>query len=261
MSIVNVAAIPMDVLEDDVLRNIENAVTAIRSLDECVDLAVLPEFFTAPFTDDRSVMDRHAHESAVVPEMLGALAMERGMAIAGSYLAADGSMLRNRGFVVTADGAFNTYDKHHLFGIGGEPGIVSAGIKKSLPVDIGKCRVQLCICYDLRFPAWNRNSIDRLYDILIVPSNWPTVRSYAWRTLLAARAIENQCYVVGCDRTGADGYGDYSIDDSCILSYSGKPVGEFENGVITASLDIDSLHDVRRKIPFLKDADKIDCIG
>ncbi|MBL7720656.1 MAG: nitrilase family protein, partial [Chitinophagaceae bacterium] len=116
------------------------------------------------------------------------------------------------------------------------------------------------VCYDLRFPVWARQqsqSEGPEYDVLIYVANWPERRSLAWKTLLQARAIENQCYVIGVNRVGNDGNKIYHSGDSMIID----PMGEVmyhkkdDEDVFTISLDKEHLKTIREKLPFLKDAD------
>ncbi|HEY0272337.1 MAG TPA: nitrilase-related carbon-nitrogen hydrolase, partial [Chitinophaga sp.] len=122
-------------------------------------------------------------------------------------------------------------------------------------------KINLNVCYDLRFPVWSRNVIQQdvpAYDVLVNVANWPERRSTAWKTLLQARAIENQCYMIGVNRVGNDGHNIYHSGDSSIID----PLGEIlyqkshDEDVFTYTLRRDRLEEVRNNIPFLKDADK-----
>jgi len=109
------------------------------------------------------------------------------------------------------------------------------------------------VCYDLRFPEWSRNRED--YDLLIYVANWPHTRSLHWKTLLRARAIENQCYVAGINRVGDDGNHLTYSGDSMICAYDGSILAEHSQSEMTlnAILSKESLSVFRRKLPFLKD--------
>ena len=169
------------------------------------------------------------------------------------------------------NGQCGIYDKRHLFAFAGEDEHYTAGTKR-LIASVKGWKINLQVCYDLRFPVWARQSPPPLplergsggevgngpeYDMLIYVANWPERRSIAWKTLLAARAIENQCYVVGVNRVGNDGNNFYYSGDSMIMD----PMGEVlyymkdEEDIFTLTLDKSHLDSVREKFPFWKDAD------
>jgi omega-amidase len=115
----------------------------------------------------------------------------------------------------------------------------------------------LQVCYDLRFPVWSRN-INNEYDLLIYIASWPTPRIHAWNTLLCARAIENQCYVCGVNRTGRDGNGLHYPGYSALYSPKGEILTgtpDSEEKIQTIELDIETLTAFRHKFPSWKDAD------
>jgi predicted amidohydrolase len=157
------------------------------------------------------------------------------------------------------NGQYGVYDKRHLFGYAGEDRHYQAGAKR-LIASVKGWRINLQVCYDLRFPVWARQQSTEEgpeYDVLIYVANWPERRRHAWMTLLQARAIENQCYVIGVNRVGKDGNDIYHSGDSLVVD----PLGEIlyhvqdEEAVHTLALDREHLHTVRAKLPFLKDAD------
>ena len=111
------------------------------------------------------------------------------------------------------------------------------------------------ICYDLRFPVWSRNRGD--YDMMIYVASWPTTRVSAWKSLLVARAIENQCYVAGVNRVGKDPSNEYS-GASMVIDPYGKTIASCEDAVemsAQADIDMDMLETFRAKFPVLNDAD------
>jgi predicted amidohydrolase len=117
------------------------------------------------------------------------------------------------------------------------------------------------ICYDLRFPAWCRNTRIRPYDLLVCPASWPAARRDVWTTLLKARALENQCYVAGVNRVGEDGNGLAHSGGSVIFSPRGEIVGQapdHEEATVTFRLSRDELYRFRQKFPVLDDADTIE---
>ena len=150
-------------------------------------------------------------------------------------------------------GAF--YDKHHLFSYGGETEHFTPG-GEQVTVEWRGVRFRLSVCYDLRFPLWLRNRDD--YDALICVASWPSVRMHAWKVLLQARAIENQCYVLGVNRIGHDPYCDYSGGTTLVDPF-GQPTScpDHEASVLTQTLDLKRLRSFRRKFPVLEEMDAI----
>lgn len=148
------------------------------------------------------------------------------------------------------------YDKRHLFGYGGEGKSFSAGNKRQV-VEWQGVRFLLQVCYDLRFPVFSRNSAKEPYDAIIYVASWPVPRIEAWRTLLKARALENQCYVIGVNRVGTDPNCNYN-GYSAIINPYGRALGECVSDneeTAVATLDMAELQTFRKKFPVLDDAD------
>jgi len=127
---------------------------------------------------------------------------------------------------------------------------------KRLIYNINDWRIHALICYDLRFPVWSRNKNE--YDLLIYVANWPESRREVWKKLLMARAIENQCYVVGVNRIGQDGMGISYSGDSVIIDPRGNPIivaNDYKEEIIYAELSLQELLDFRKKFPVMLDAD------
>jgi len=178
----------------------------------------------------------------------------------------EGDNFYNRLIWMLPNGQHGQYDKRHLFGYAGEDAHYSAGDKR-LIASVKGWRVNLQVCYDLRFPVWARQSNSFFqgshdtgpeYDLLIYVANWPERRVHAWKTLLQARAIENQCYVVGVNRVGVDGNDLSYSGDSMIIDPMGDVIisSTHKEENISAVLDKEHLQQVRDKLPFLKDADQ-----
>ena len=146
------------------------------------------------------------------------------------------------------------YDKRHLFTYGGEHHTYTPGSQRTV-VEWRGMRFLLQVCYDLRFPVWSRNRGD--YDVALYVASWPTPRVEAWKALLRARAIENQCYVVAVNRVGEDPSCQY-CGGSAVIDPYGKTLAACEDGCACeaeAVIDIDVLEDFRKKFPVLGDAD------
>lgn len=218
-----------------------------------VDLIVLPEMFTTGFCVDPS------HAADVIDDGAAAVAWMRRMAerydaaVTGSVAVADGERYFNRMYFVRPDGGVEHYDKRHLFAMGGEADHYTAG-RRRVVVEWRGVRILLQVCYDLRFPVFARSRGD--YDMIVYAANWPTPRIAVWDTLLRARAIENQCYVAGVNRTGQDPWCDYCGRTALIDPYGrvAASCGEGEH-VVTGDIDMDRLAVFRRKFPVLDDRD------
>lgn len=217
------------------------------------DLVVLPETFSTGFTMNPAPFAKD-NETVVLPWMKNLAKSMEGLVL-GSLILEEGGSFFNRLVVAFPDGKLITYDKKHLFGLGGEPGKFSPG-KQRLVFEFKGWKICPLVCYDLRFPVWSRNTED--YDLLIYVANWPAVRNYAWKSLLAARAIENMSYTIGVNRVGPDGKGVAHIGHSMALDYLGnnliKPVINRE-AVLEVELIKSAQDSVRQKLGFLNDRD------
>ncbi|MEE2025526.1 amidohydrolase [Alkalimonas mucilaginosa] len=216
------------------------------------DLIVLPEMFTTGFSmDSAAVAEPAGGESLNWLKQQAALS---GAALCGSVAVTEQGRYYNRLYFVTPEGQYFQYDKKHLFRMAGEHDAYQAGTDRVI-VPWRGLRFCLQICYDLRFPVFSRNRND--YDVLIYVANWPAPRRLAWRTLLAARAIENQCYVIGCNRIGSDGNGVEYSGDSLLLDYLGQSLvdGADRAAVLAAELDGAALQQFKDKFPAYLDAD------
>lgn len=250
------SAVALDIKDADPKANLAALEQFIKILPAKTDLIVVPELFGTGFVTDRALAESLAEPvDGYTMTAIRELADVYRVAIAGSYLANDGGKLYNRAFFVEPDGSATFYDKHHLFCISREAEYVSQGDKPIPVVRYRGWNIALCVCYDTRFPVWLRNDSLK-YDLLVVPANWPDKRSYAWEHLLIARAIENQAYVCGANRSGEDIFGSYD-NHSHIFDYTGKPISEAEGDgkVLNAVIEKDSLEVYRAKFPVWRDAD------
>lgn len=231
----------------------ENIKSVERMLDDNpgADLYVLPEMFSTGFaTQPQGIAETDCQSL----RWMQAAAKARQCAIAGSVATEEDGQYYNRFYFVFPDGSEQHYDKHHLFTFGGEHRQFTAG-QERVVVSYRGFRILLQVCYDLRFPVFSRNRKD--YDMALYVASWPTVRLKAWTTLLHARAIENQCYIIGVDRTGDDPSCSYS-GGSEIIDPWGNTIVECERNKVdaaTATLDMQLLEDFRRQFPVLHDAD------
>ena len=240
-----------DIVWADPTQNVQRADEAIDG-NPGSDLYVLPEMFSTGFCTQPEGIAEPAENRTV--SWMKAKASQTGAAIAGSIAVHEDGRYYNRFHFVTPDGNVTTYDKKHLFTFGGEHNRFTAGSERVIVAYKG-FRILLEICYDLRFPVWSRNKGD--YDMIIYVASWPTPRVEAWKALLTARAIENQCYVVGVNRVGEDPGNNYCGGSRVIDPY-GKIMAECEDGremEVTVEVDMEVLEAFRAKFPVLDDAD------
>lgn len=218
-----------------------------------VQLFVLPEMFNSGFSMN-STRIAETMEGLTVQWMKQQAGLT-GAAICGSVAIADDGQIFNRFLFVTPDGAVQFYDKRHLFRMGGEQQHYQPGSERVIVSYLG-CRFCLQVCYDLRFPVFARNRQD--YDVLIYVANWPEPRRLVWGTLLMARAIENQAYVLGCNRIGSDENGLSYSGDSMVVDYFGQVQAELaihQSGSVLTDLDLTALQHFKQKFPAYLDAD------
>lgn len=216
------------------------------------DVYVLPEMFATGFCMQPERIAQP--EGGAVLTRMRQLSARYDAAIVGSVAVVDGGKSYNRMYFVSPNGTIARYDKRHLFTYSGEDKHYAPGTERCI-VDFRGVRFLLQVCYDLRFPVWSRNRGD--YDAIIYIASWPVARISAWDTLLPARAIENQCYVVGVNRVGDDPACSYS-GHSMAIDPRGTIVArcsESVEDVRTVTLDIDSLRRFRAKFPVIADAD------
>lgn len=246
-----ISIIQQDILWADVAENIRKADAAVDS-DPGADLYVLPEMFSTGFcTFPEGIAEETEGESL---RWMKAKAVQTGAAIAGSVAVHEDGQYRNRFYFVKPDGEVSWYDKKHLFTFGGEHERFTAGDRRVV-VEFKGVRILLEICYDLRFPIWSRNRGD--YDMILYVASWPTVRVCAWKSLLVARAIENQCYVAGVNRVGTDPTNEY-CGGSMVIDPYGNIIASCEDGTestASAEIDIQALEAFRAKFPVLNDSD------
>ena len=237
-------------------RNRFGAEAMMASAPGC-DLYVLPEMFSTGFcTSPEGVAEPEPCDSLKwmkdSAEMFSA-------AIAGSVAVEENGRFFNRFYFVTPDGNAVHYDKRHLFTYGGEHLKFTAGKERKI-VEYKGVRILLQVCYDLRFPVWSRNRGD--YDMALYVASWPETRADAWRQLLKARAIENQCFVAGVNRIGTDPSNSYCGGTMLIDPY-GKVIAECADGmesVAVAEISMEELAAFRQKFPVLDDADDFELV-
>jgi predicted amidohydrolase len=224
----------------------------IKSIQQETDIITLPEMFTTGFSMNSSKHADEMHGKTLAH--MREWAKERDCLVMGSAMLKHEGKFFNRLLAVYPEGNFEIYDKAHLFMIENEPPNYTRGNKK-LVIQFRGWRIRPLVCYDLRFPVWCRNRND--YDLLVFVANWPGSRSHIWKTLLMARAIENQCYVVGTNRIGSDGMDIDYTGDSLFVDPKGNIILDMKekDTASTVSLSLNDLLNFREKFPVLNDAD------
>lgn len=246
-----VAIVQRDIVWSDIEANLEVVERMLSGVK--ADVVVLSEMFQTGFvTNPQGVAD----EGRTL-EWMKRVATQLDAAVVGSVAIRQGEEYRNRLYFVKPDGESLYYDKFHLFSVGGESKHFTAG-RERVVVEWRGVRYLLAICYDLRFPVWSRQRGD--YDAMIYSALWPKVRREVWRTLLRARAIENQVYVIGVNRVGEEPTGLVYSGDSAVIGYHGEAVKDMgdEQGVAIAEIDIGALGNFREKFAVWRDADSFE---
>lgn len=252
---------------EDKQANLSMLENKINAISERTEIIILPEMFNTGFSMKPELFAEDMQGETV--SRIRHISSQKKVILTGSVMIKENDHYFNRLIWMLPNGQYGYYDKRHLFAYGDEHKHYSAG-KKRLIASVKGWKINLQVCYDLRFPVWARqsphvsdNGTELEYDLLIYVANWPERRNVAWKTLLQARAIENQCYVIGVNRTGNDGNNIYHSGDSMVID----PLGEIlyqkthDEDVFTITLQKERLTEVRSKYPFWKDADKFNIIN
>ena len=253
--VMKIAVIQTDIVWGNPDANIRHLEEQIANAGN-VDLYVLPEMFSTGFV---MKPERYAEREGLSLSWMKRIAAQTGAAICGSLAVEEQGEYYNRMCFVKPDGSCATYDKRHLFSYGGEHEHYQPGVDRTV-VEWKGVRILMQVCYDLRFPVFSRNRRD--YDLAVYVANWPESRRQVWDILLKARAIENQCYVVGVNRVGDDEMCHYN-GGSAIISPYGTYMAETvdnESCVAIATIDMKKLNAFRKKFPVLGDADQFTLI-
>ncbi len=243
-------------LWEDKAGNVKHFTEMLAKVDG-VDLIILPEMFATAFSMNASELAEDMADSESL-NWLKNLAAEKNVAIYTSCIIKESNCYYNRGVFVEPSGKIHTYDKRKTFSLAGETDIFTAG-KEEVIVEYLGWKINLQICYDLRFPELVRNSIvDGLprYDLILYVANWPERRIEHWKTLLKARAIENQCFVVGVNRVGTDNTGLNYCGDSNVITALGDTLTSFRvntEQIESVLISLQDLTKVRKNLPFLHD--------
>ncbi|MFO7873406.1 MAG: amidohydrolase [Bacteroidales bacterium] len=253
MQNVKVHLIQSPLFWEDTKKNLDMFTEKVRAVNDPVDLILLPEMFTTGFTMEPHHLAEPMDGESM--QWMRRMAGEKQAVLAGTMIINENDRFFNRLIWMRPDGTYAHYDKKHLFTYAGENKNYTPGTEK-LIVELQGWKIMPIICYDMRFPAWCRNSYDPdsgfAYDCILNVANWPGSRSHAWRILLMARAIENQAYMIGVNRIGTDGNDISYTGDSAVISPKGEnlsnimPDQETSETVVMPRCQLDSFRDAFR---------------
>ena len=261
MSTLTVSTIQTNLHWENKAANLQMLEEKINSLYGKTELVVLPEMFSTGFSMRPEALAETMEGETL--QWMKRLSAANRIILTGSVIIEEEKKYYNRLIWMMPNGKYGFYDKRHLFGYAGEDKHYYPGDKR-LITSVKGWKINVQVCYDLRFPVWARQSPKKgeadpyEYDVLLYVANWPERRSHALKTLLCARAIENQCYVIGVNRTGMDGNEIYHSGNSLVID----PLGEVlyhmadEEDIFTITLEKEKLEDIRSRFPFIKDADE-----
>jgi len=243
---------------ENIDKNLQNISLRLSGIREKTNLIILPEMFNTGFTMNAPALAEPMGGKTM--EWMQKTAVQFDAVVTGTLIIQENDKYYNRLIWMRPDGSYECYDKRHLFALGKEHQTYTAGDKK-LIVELNGWKICPMICYDLRFPVWLRN-VGGEYDLLLFVANWPEKRALHWRSLIPARAIENQAYVIGVNRVGHDGNEVYHSGDSTCIDPNGNVVyyKRDEEDVYTFSINAEEVKKVRRALPFLKDADEFEIL-
>lgn len=270
MSTLTISLIQSQLHWEDVSKNLSMFEEKIMSIPT-TEVVVLPEMFSTGFSMKPELLAEQMDGLAV--SWMKKIAANKRVVVTGSLMIEENGSYYNRLIWMLPTGQFGYYDKRHLFAYAGEHEHYTAGSRR-LIAQVKGWKLNLQVCYDLRFPVWARqknepvrdeasateeraNYLPAEYDVLVYVANWPERRNLAWKTLLRARAIENQCYVVGLNRVGKDGNEIYHSGDSMVVDAMGEVMftSADEESIHTIILEKGPLESIRGKLPFLQDRD------
>lgn len=270
MSTLTITCIQSSLHWEDPAANLNMFEEKIKSISDKTEIVILPEMFSTGFSMKPEGLAETMDGETV--KWMKRIAAEKKIILTGSVIIgqADDSVpaaYYNRLIWMLPDGQYGVYDKRHLFAYAGEDKQYTPGAKRLIASAKG-WKINLLICYDLRFPVWSRLTpnpsppAERVaaapeYDLIIYVANWPERRIHAWKTLLQARAIENQCYVAGVNRVGKDGNDIYYNGSSMVVDPMGEILYQKQNeeDIFTITLQKEKLEEIRTKLPFWNDGD------
>jgi len=257
-----VSMVQTNLVWEDKRANLAMLSRKIDAIAERTHIIILPEMFSTGFSMNPSMLSETMDGATV--DWIRNMAIRKKCILTGSIIIEEDGRFYNRLIWMLPNGQFGYYDKRHCFSLAGEHLHYSPGSKR-LIASVNGWRVNLCICYDLRFPVWSRQqlaseALQPEFDALVYVANWPDRRISAWNALIPARAIENQCYVIGVNRVGEDGQGLHHSGHSQVVDPMGAICSTLRDSedIVTVTLDRLFLEDVRTRMPFWRDADSFE---
>ncbi|MBI3883755.1 MAG: amidohydrolase [Sphingobacteriales bacterium] len=269
MGALTITTIQTDLVWENKSANLNLLRKKINAIEEKTEIVVLPEMFSTGFSMQPELLAETMEGETI--EWMKEVAIENKIILTGSIIIKENEQYFNRLIWMLPNGQFGYYDKRHLFAFAKEDDHYTAGNKR-LIASVKGWKINLQVCYDLRFPVWSTQKPlphttlpedqQPEYDLLIYVANWPEKRSHAWKTLLCARAIENQCYVVGVNRVGDDGNNIYHSGNSLVIDPLGQVLYHAADSedIFTIKLEKEKLEAIRTKFPFWKDADNFNLL-
>ncbi|MBM3991614.1 MAG: carbon-nitrogen family hydrolase [Planctomycetes bacterium] len=257
-----VAAVQFDVRRGESATNLSAVEDGLRAAARAgVELVVLPELWASGFPGPQSDLGELLAADARSWERVSTLSRELGIAVAGSaFGAVAGSLPRNRARLFERGTCLLEHDKVHLFSPTAEPESFSAGDAPLGAALLRGARVGLAICYDLRFPELTRTAFLAGVEVLCVSAQWPLARSAHWDALVRGLAVQNQCLVIACNRTGTDVIGRRELvlefpGNSAVVSPDGEllAAGRPEDALVAAEFDLALVRELRRRVPVERD--------
>jgi predicted amidohydrolase len=233
MQDLKVTLIQTNLFWEDVQKNLGHFDQLLGQISEPTDLILLPETFNTGFSINPATCAGSIHGPSM--QFLKVKAAEKDAVIMATLLICEENGCYNRLVCVYPDGHVETYNKRHLFRLSEEYKIFRGGNQKMI-MEVKGWKILPIICYDLRFPVWSKNTWSDgkyAYDLMVCLANWPASRAHVWKTLLEARAIENQAYVAGVNRIGYDGNGTWHAGDSMAVDSKGNVVYAATEGTVT----------------------------
>jgi omega-amidase len=226
----------------------------LSNIEQPTDVVMLPEMFSTGFSMNTSIAETMDGKTI---QWMKEQAIKASAAICGSLMVEFNGTYFNRFIWMNPDGTFHTYDKRHLFRMGNEHQHYTAGTSRII-IDYKGWKLFPVICYDLRFPVWLRRTEELNYDAMLIVANWPERRQMHWKTLLQARAIENQCYVAALNRVGEDGHGVYHSGNSGLISPKGDWLTELQHETLVRNVVLSKVELIewRATFPAANDADR-----
>lgn len=251
MNAIKLALIQTDLVWENTQANLSKFDLVLQDLKDETEIVIFPEVFSTGFALNTENFEKPVGLKAFNWLKNQAISLDK--VVVASVIFEEHNKYYNRLFWIRPDGSFEYYDKRHLFQMGEEHKVMTAGDKHTI-VTYKNTKFNLQICYDLRFPVWAKNNYNQQtdthdYDVLINIANWPNVRKETYMTLLKARAIENQAFVVWVNRVGVDAHNDTFSGDSLVLNPLGKitaQLPEYKESILYTEIDLDELTDLRK---------------